>query len=190
MVACLDAETGKPQWTRRVASALAGVAEAQNFVSHLLLTLGENTVFFVPEIGVVTALDARDGRLLWAVTYPAYLPKESPILEEPRKQGLTPAVFHQGVLYAAPTDSESLLAISAKTGVILWEREIPEHQDQIRHVLGVVKNRLVLSGKNLWILNATTGAVESPAALPPGSDSEFDGYGAGADSSNQFLLIP
>ncbi len=179
LVACLDAETGKPQWTRRVASTLAGVAEQQNFISHLLLTLGENMVFYIPEFGVVTALNAADGRLLWAVTYPSIPPKASPILEEPRKQGLTPGVFHQGVLYAAPTDSESILAISAKTGVVLWERSIPIHKEQIRHVLGVVKNRLVLSGNNLWILNATTGAILSPAQVPPGFDPEFDGYGRG-----------
>ena len=178
MVACLDAESGRPQWTRRVASALGGLAERQSFVSHHLVTLGENMVFFVPEFGVVSALDAIDGRLVWAVTYPAFAPKDSPI-KDPRKQGLTPGVFHQGVLYVAPTDSESVLAISSKTGVILWEREIPYDDEQIRHILGIVKNRLVLSGNHLWILNAHSGAIETPAQLPPDNNPEFDGYGRG-----------
>ncbi len=179
LVACLDAETGKPLWTKMVATPLTGLATRQNFLSHLLLTLGENMVFFMPEYGVITALDAENGRLLWAVTYPSAPPKESPILQEPRKQGLTPCVFHQGVVYAAPTDSESLLALSANTGVILWERKIPFDQDQIRHVLGVVKNRLVVSGNELWILNATTGKIEFPTHPAPGRHPEFDGYGRG-----------
>ncbi len=166
IVACLDAETGKPLWTRRVGQAISVPGIQQNFVSHLLVTSGENMVFFMPEFGVVTALDANDGRLLWALTYPSFPPnKDSPVLEKPRRQGLTPSVFHRGVIYAAPTDSESILAISAKTGVLLWERNIPIEKDQIRHVLGVVKNRLILSGNELWILNATTGAIDSPAQV-------------------------
>lgn len=179
VVACLDAESGKPLWTRRVASALANVGEQENLISHHLLTLGENMVFFVPEFGVVTALDARSGRLKWAVTYPSVLPKDSPILKNPHQQGFTPCVFHQGVVYAAPTDAESVLAISAKTGVILWEQRIPFSQDPIRHLLGVVNNRLVLSGNRLWILNATTGNVQVPRWLDPDRDPEFHGYGRG-----------
>lgn len=178
-VACLDAETGKAQWIHRIASARSSIAEQQYFLSHQLVTLGENMVFYMPEFGVVTALDISDGRQLWAVTYPSLLPKESPILRDPRKQGLTPCVFHQGVIYAAPTDSNAVLAIAAKTGVILWQRQIPFLQDQIRHVLGVVGNQLVLTGNHLWILNATTGNRIYPQLFQPGRHPEFDGYGRG-----------
>lgn len=186
-LACLDAETGKTQWIHAIASARSSVAEQQNFISHHLATLGENMVFYMPEFGVVTALDASNGRQLWAVTYSSYLPKESPILDEPRKQGLTPCVFHQGVIYAAPTDSDVVLAISAKTGLMLWERRIPFPQDQIRHVLGVVDNQLVLSGNYLWILNATTGNIVYPDQFLPGRHPEFDGYGRGLIAGDEIF---
>ncbi len=188
MVACLDAETGGALWTRRVASAVANVGEAQNYISHHLLTLGENMVFFMPEFGAVTALDAAGGQILWAVTYPSVSPEDSPAPEDPRLQGLTPCVFHQGVVYAAPTDSESILAIAAKSGVVLWEQTIPFKQDHIRHVLGVVKRTiqgevkegLVLSGNELWILDAATGNIDVPQFPTPGREPEYDGYGRGA----------
>ena len=196
MVACLDAGTGKPQWTRRVASASANIGEAQNYLSHHLLTLGENMVFFMPEFGAVTALDAGDGRLLWAVTYPSVSPKDSPTLEDPHLQGLTPCVFHQGVVYAAPTDSESILAIAAKTGVILWEQTILFKHDHIRHVLGVVKRpaggedkeKLVLSGNELWILDAATGNILAPKFPTPGRQPEFYGSGRGAIAGQRIFF--
>ncbi len=199
MVACLDAETGNPQWTRRVASAVANVGEAENYISHHLLTLGENMVFFTPEFGAVAALDAADGRLLWAVTYPSSPPQRDPDpLEDPlkdsRRQGLTPPVFHQGVVYAAPTDSQSVLAIAAQSGVILWEQTIPK-QDHIRHALGVVKRplgggvreELILSGDELWILDAASGNILSPKPPAPDTDPEYFGYGRGAGGRADFL---
>ncbi|MCA9072460.1 MAG: PQQ-binding-like beta-propeller repeat protein, partial [Planctomycetaceae bacterium] len=148
VLACLDAETGKALWIHPIASTRSSVGEQQNFISHHLVTLGENMLFYMPEFGVVTALDTTTGRQLWAVTYPSLLPKESPILRDPRKQGLTPCVFHEGVLYAAPTDTDTIFAISAKTGLILWEWRIPFLHDQIRHVLGVFDNQLILTGNH------------------------------------------
>lgn len=170
-VACLETETGKILWNRKVVSTVANVDEAYNFASHHLLTLAQNRVFYATDTGAVAALDAADGTLRWVVTYESQSRGDHAALSDHMKQGLLPCLFHQGTLFVAPNDSKHIMALAAETGRIKWRRELP---DRIRHLLGVGAGKLILSGNSLWGLDVQTGAVQWRQGF-----NDPDGYGYG-----------
>ena len=137
MVACLDAETGEPQWTPP-----SGVGDGECGGSPELylapsIDLGREHGVFHAGVRRGDGSRCRGRPVVVGRDLSVGAPQGS--CQDPLLQGLTPCVFHQGVVYAAPTDSQSILAIAAKSGVILWEQTIPFKQDHIRNVLGVVK---------------------------------------------------
>ncbi|MCH7686815.1 MAG: PQQ-binding-like beta-propeller repeat protein [Planctomycetes bacterium] len=67
-VACYDAENGKPIWNRKICSTLTLLNDAENFISHHLLTLADGTIFYSTDAGAIAALETTDGRLRWIVT--------------------------------------------------------------------------------------------------------------------------
>ena len=172
-VACYESETGKLLWTRKVCAAVADVDEGHNFVSHHLLTLAQNTVFYSTEMGAIAALDARNGLLQWVVTYERK-EQNSRQYSNHMKQGLTPCLFHQGVVVAAPNDYEGLMAIDAQTGIMLWKRNLP---GGVRHLLGVGRGKLIVSGNRLWGLDLMKGGRVD--WWMGSDDPETYGYGRG-----------
>lgn len=172
-VACYDAEEGGLLWFRKVASALAQSDDQYNRINHRLLTVSGDSIYFSTDAGAVAAFAAADGTARWVATYesrPAGSPAEQ---SDPMRQGLLPCVYHQGLVIAAPNDSDRLLAFDAVTGVRVWERALP---DRIRHLLGVAGGNLVAGGNSLWALDVETGRVVW--RILNGEPEEF-GYGRG-----------
>ncbi|MFQ5734929.1 MAG: PQQ-binding-like beta-propeller repeat protein, partial [Planctomycetaceae bacterium] len=155
-VGCFDAASGKLLWSRRLGTAIAGGAEGENIVSHLLPTLAEGRLFVSTNLGAIVALDARDGVVDWAVTYPTRTDVDRESRSDPRKRGFGPCLFHDGLVFAAPADSHRLLAVDARTGAPLWQRRL---RGGVRHLLGVRSGSLVVSGNRLWGLNPADGKV-------------------------------
>jgi outer membrane protein assembly factor BamB len=154
-VVCFNANDGRKIWTTAVGTAIGG-ADGENVISGLLLTLAEGRLFLSTNLGAVAAVDARDGLLQWAVTYPAAVPEDRGDLSDPRRRGLAPCLFHRGRVFAAPADTDRLLAIDADSGCPLWQRRI---RGGIRFLIGAVDGTLVASGNQLWGLDAATGKV-------------------------------
>jgi cellulose synthase operon protein C len=69
--------------------------------------------------------------------------------------GPNPGVYHDGMLFVAPTDSDRVLALEAGTGAVVWEQELPGTG---RALLGVAHDRLIVAGRSLLALDAATGA--------------------------------
>jgi outer membrane protein assembly factor BamB len=149
-VACYEADTGKEIWNRKVFAGVGEIDEGVNSISHHLLTLAEKRIFYSTDMGAVAALDARDGALLWVVTYDRREKPSAEVLSDHTKWGLTPCLFHQGTVVVAPNDLDGVMAIDALSGIVLWRRQL---RGGIRHLLAVRDGMLILSGDRLWGLN-------------------------------------
>ncbi|MCH7988097.1 MAG: PQQ-binding-like beta-propeller repeat protein [Planctomycetes bacterium] len=172
-VACYDAGNGKPIWNRKICSSLTLLNDAENFISHHLLTLAGGTIYYSTDAGAIAALEATDGRPRWIVTYESQKPKNVTLRNDHTRWGLTPCLFHHGIVFAAPNDYDGLMAIDSENGLIRWRQRL---RGGVRHLLGVGRDKLIVSGNRLWGLDYRTGRIvwttgyEDPAGF---------GYGRG-----------
>ncbi|MFM9960678.1 MAG: PQQ-binding-like beta-propeller repeat protein [Planctomycetaceae bacterium] len=172
-VACFDAETARLLWNRKIGITVAATEEAVNTTSHLQLTLAEDSVFLATDAGAVAALDVQDGAIRWLRTYASENVLSSP---DRRRNGHTPPIYHDGVLYVAPLDTDLLMAIHAESGLLLWQREWP---DPIQQVLGVCDGTLIVQGRSLWGVDLATGDPAWPHRRVGHDDPEGSSFGRG-----------
>ncbi len=172
-VACFDADTARLLWNRKIGITVASTEEAVNSTSHLQLTVAEDSVFVSTDAGAIAALDAHDGAIRWVRTYSSDAVLSS---RGGRRDGHTPPVYHDGVLYVAPLDSDLLLAIHAESGLLLWQREWP---DPIQSVLGVARNTLIVQGRSLWGVALASGDPAWPNRRVGHDDPEGFSFGRG-----------
>lgn len=187
-IVCLEAASGTLLWNRTVVVARGNIEDHQNRVSHLLLSAGAGRLYFSSEAGAIIAVNARDGREEWGVTYESLGPLRPHANQ--LSYGLTPPMFHDGLVFVAPSDSNFLYCIEADSGRVRWQIR---HIDPIRwrHLLGVVpggeEGRLIISGASLCSIDIATGdMVFGPrtSARPPASEQ---GFGRGLIAGDQIL---
>jgi len=155
-VACYDAQTGRRLWLQKVCDSPKSLPGEAEEVTHHLLTMVEDTLYYNTSLGAVAALRARDGRMRWVHVYERATRLN---LAQPagyRYRDLTPCLFHRGIVMAAPQDSPHILGLDAASGMLLW-RSAP--CDAV-HLLGVVNNKLIASGRGLYWFDAAQGAIE------------------------------
>ncbi len=191
-IACLDAATGTLLWNRPIVSARGAVEDHQNRVSHLLLTAGAGKLYLSTDAGAIVAVNAKDGRLDWAVTYESDVPTRP---SSHLHQGLLPAIFHEGFVFVVPNDCNRLFCIEADSGRVRWQRRQPD-AERWRHLLGVVPGgdagRLIVSGNTLWSIDIHTGNMvfgsrpNGPGNRPPLAEQ---GYGRGV-LADKVILWP
>lgn len=180
-VTCLDAETGRTLWTQKVSAAETPARGQHDEVTHNLLTLERDALYFNTNLGAVASLDTHDGRIRWITQYRRNSHSD---LSRPAAQfyrDLTPAVFAHGRLYVAPSDSPSILSLDAATGQTLWETH---HAEDAIHLLGVGGGRLLASGDRLWWIDAETG--EAVHRWPDGPSPR--GFGRGLLAGDQVFF--
>jgi outer membrane protein assembly factor BamB len=153
-VVCLDAETGRRLWERPVCAAVASGAQGEGVLSHELLTAGDHGVFLSTGTGAIAALEAEGGTLRWVVTYESNLP-ENPSSGRSRSP-VSPCLFADNVVVAAPGDFDGIMAIESHGGTTLWRRSLPGGVEQI---LGCKNGVLIASGEGLWGLALASGRV-------------------------------
>lgn len=146
-VLCFDATTGTQLWRQPVCTVLRQVSTNANEVSHSLLTVSADHLVFSTNQGAIAALDKDNGTINWVTTYDSDAAGPSPP---------NPAIIHANTAYAAPSDSDRVLAIDLWSGATVWSQVVP---DRIRHLIGIAGGRLFASGRSLWSINALTGTV-------------------------------
>lgn len=172
-VAGFDADTARLLWNRKIGITVASTAETVNSTSHLQLTVAEDSLFLSTDAGTIAALDAHDGAIRWMRTYGSDQLRPS---RGSRRDGHTPPIYHDGVLYVAPLDTDLLLAIHAESGLLLWQHEWP---DPIRHVLGVARGTLIVQGRSLWGVGLASGEPAWPNRRVGHDDPEGGAFGCG-----------
>ncbi len=169
-VACFDADTARLLWNRKVAITVGATEELLNSTSHLRLTLTDDSVFISTDSGAIAALDNECGSIRWLRTYRS----EAAISRDRRRDGSSPPLFRDGVVFVAPLDTNQLIAIHAESGLRLWERD---WSDPVQHVIGISGTTLLVQGRSLWGVNVETGEMAWPNRQVGFDDPE--GFSAG-----------
>jgi outer membrane protein assembly factor BamB len=172
-VACFDTDTARLLWNRKIGVTVSATEETVNSTSHLCLTLAEDSVFLSTDAGAIVALDARDGAIRWLRTY---VSETALSMRDRRRNGHTPPIYHDGVLYVAPLDTDLFMAIHAESGLLLWQREWP---DPIQYMLGVSEGTLIVQGRSLWGVAVATGDPAWPHRRVGDDDPEGSSFGRG-----------
>jgi outer membrane protein assembly factor BamB len=175
-VACLDAQSGRLRWRRFICGAESPARGMLFQLSHNLLTLDEDILYYNTNLGAVAALSAEDGRLLWLSLYPRERRGDLLHLAAHWNRDLNPCLMDHGTLLVAPADSPRIFAFDAGTGQILWQSET--QLDDVLHLLGVSGNQLIAAGQRLyWIglRDEHRGQIEH--VWPDGAEKL--GYGRG-----------
>ena len=155
-VACFDAATAKLLWNRKICGGAEALAGEVDEIRHQLLTLAGERLFYCTNLGSIASLNPRDGAICWIATYPRFEEETVAAFNKRQQYGPNPCLFHDGLVLAAPTDGDRLLAYDAETGILKWSRELSGRPQQL---LGVAGSRLVAAGDFLWGIDVDTGRV-------------------------------
>lgn len=157
-VICYDARNGHQQWKRYICAANSPGGGLYREITHNLLTLNDETLYFNTNLGAVAALSARDGTLRWIATYQRVTQRHVGDDYHHFYRDLTPCLYDHGRLYVAPSDHGSIFAIDAARGTMIWTTA-PGAANSIVHLLGVGHGNLLASGNSLWWIDAQNGKV-------------------------------
>src|SRR5690606_33471465 len=135
-VACFDAVNGRMRWRRLVASSESPASSRSvDEVTHNLLTLHRDTLYYSTNLGAVAALETRDGHLKWITMYPRAALGSLGRSARHFYRDLAPCICLQGQLLVAPSDCQRLFSLDAETGHLLWTTSA--ELDDVVHLLGV-----------------------------------------------------
>lgn len=186
-VFCFNAETGRQVWRRFVCSAESPARSLLHEVTHQLLTLHGETLYYNTNLGAVAALSRHEGHLRWVALYPRNA--RGDLLNPPPylSRDLNPCVYHRGQLLVAPADTPRIFALDASTGQILWQSGT--QTEGIVHLLGVANRRLIACGKKIyWIGVGRDNGGRIEHLWPDGPEDPGYGRGVLAGSSVWWCL--
>ncbi len=144
-LACFAADRSSqgPLWTNIVAEIQL---EAGRHRLPLLTLAGPNIVYGT-DAGTVIALDARNGKPVWAANYSSRGPRGLPANLLPVPRDLCPPVAVDGRVFVAPADSDAVLAFDTYTGVPLWNRP---PMLEVVHMLGIIGGKLIVTASGIY----------------------------------------
>jgi len=155
-VACLEPASGKLLWNRRILQSSALFGGDFDEQQGLLLSAADGRVYCGTNQGSVIALEARRGSILWVTSYDRDESERVPDWHDHQTLGPNPCVCADGLVFLAPQDSNSVLALDGASGVRLWQRPLP---GIARQVVGVRQGRLVVAANQLFGLEADSGEI-------------------------------
>jgi outer membrane protein assembly factor BamB len=170
-VECRDAETGAVVWRRMICAAETPGQGQVDEITHNLLTLVGDAIYYNTNLGAVAALSKHTGEIRWVTTYPRAGDGDLNRRSMHFFRDLTPCVYDRGSLYVAPSDSRHILALDAASGLLRWETTLA---DDVVHLLGVADDCLLASGERQWWIRAATGRI-----MQVWPDESPKGYGRG-----------
>lgn len=154
-IVCYDV-LGRKRWSREV-------CDCPEFEDHVnggryrqhLLTLAGGQIVYCSHAGAIVAVDAWTGQPTWGARYPSRGPLTAE--HEPSPRDLVPAVYADGLVFAAPLDSDRIFCLDAVTGQLRWELDSVE----VVHMLGVAHNHLFAATRNgVMSIHALSGAID------------------------------
>jgi hypothetical protein len=184
-VACFDAATGIQQWRTSVGAADTPAGGEGDEITHNLLTLVENRVYFNTNLGLVAAIDADTGAIRWITRYQRRTGKTfassaaGPLHFD---RGPSPCVYQNGLLIVAPSDTPAILALDADTGKPVWQQnQLPD----ALNLLGVVGNKLIVGGD--WIASVDLPSGKTDWIWPESDRAGIRGMGRGVVAGNEIF---
>jgi outer membrane protein assembly factor BamB len=146
-------------------------------ITHNLLTFVDDRLYFNSNLGLVAALDAKDGKICWLHRYERLGGKPT-VTRRSRPPHFdrdpSPCMYYNGLLFIAPSDSPTIFALDATTGERIWTTDkLPKEL----HLLGVVKHNLIIGGNRLAALDVRSGNLRF--VWPDSENSGIRGIGRG-----------
>ena len=172
-VVCFDIRNGREVWRTRICTAETIGHDEVSEATYLMLTLHEDTIYFSTDLGAIASLSASDGQINWIVKYPRTGPQRANLLDEPwfALRDLTPCVYYDGMVIAAPAGCRRIFALDAASGNLCWQTTAAHDATQL---LGVgAGNHLIVSGRRLWWIDVYTGRLSQRAQVNPFPAGEF-----------------
>ncbi len=153
-IECYDT-AGRQRWSRAVCETPEFEQQSEQPRHQLhLLTLAAGQIVYCSHSGAVVAVDAATGVPTWAVRYPS----RGPLLStaEPSPRDLSPCVYADGLIVAAPLDLDRVLAMDAWTGRVRWEVESIE----VTQLLGIARGRVYATTRSgVVAIDSATGGI-------------------------------
>ena len=173
-------------WRTSIGAADTPAGGIGDEITHNLLTLAGDRIYFNTNLGLVAALDADSGEIAWLAKYPrltgkSFTPGYSAPLHFDRDP--SPCLVHEGLVIVAPSDTPDVFALDAETGKTVWVNN--QLADAIQ-VLGVVGQRLIVSGNRLASLDLRSG--KTAWIWPESSTAGIRGMGRGLIAGKRNLL--
>ncbi len=192
-IQCLESRTGRLIWNREICQQTPGQFSVSSRVRRIRIfgsqpTLKDGVVYHYTNAGVVAALDALSGCVLWATRYP-HEPDAHDLLKEVTQQlwFSRPPLVRGDRVYVTPADSDRLLCLDTATGKVLWS--VPRSDLLGAHTLVGINSagELVLSGSaGLAAVNPVTGERIWDRPATPADTKERIG-GAGSTRCRPFM---
>jgi outer membrane protein assembly factor BamB len=182
-VACFDASTGVRQWRTPIGAADTIAGGAGDEITHNLLTLVENRIYINTNLGLVAALNADSGDICWITRYDRLPGKAFALgLAMPLHfdRDPSPCVYHDGLLFVAPSDTPAIFALDADTGKMIWQQN--QFPDALQ-LLAVVGKHLIASGERIASLDISSGRMDW--TWPESDHAGIRGMGRGVIAGNE-----
>lgn len=174
-IACIEARPpARLVWQRKICTADTPGHGQVNELTHNLLTLAEGTIYYNTNSGAVAAISADDGMVRWVYRYERARSGDTSDSDPHFYRDLSPCIYYQGLVIAAPSDSPWIFALDAGTGKVVWDIPLPTTV----HLLGVADGNLIATGAKVWWINVLEGRLH--AVWPEPTNRAADrGYGRG-----------
>jgi PQQ-like domain len=181
-VACFDAATGHRLWRTSIGAADTPAGASGDEITHNLLSLVGDRIYFNTNLGLVAALDAEDGSIQWLRHYPRADMSMGAGFAGPLHfdRDPSPCLVHEGLVIVAPSDTAAVFALDADTGRLLWSND--KLADAL-HLLGVAGDRLIVTGNRFWSLDVRSGLVQF--TWPESEHAGIRGMGRGTLAGNE-----
>jgi hypothetical protein len=187
-VAAFDRIDGRTLW---VSPILAGSNpagyETAHGVTQVRLSCLEDRLVVDTGLGVIAALEADQGELVWMATYPRSSEQvTSSGTQAPfRQRDPPPPLLVADQVVVAPCDTPDLISLDWETGQLRWisEAGVCRH---VVHLLGATDRHWVVSGDRVLWLDRYSGRLEGlyPDVLEP----EGGGRGRGLLAGEQVVF--
>jgi cellulose synthase operon protein C len=176
-VSCFDVASRRLLWRTIIGSADTLAAGQGDEITHNLLTRVGDRLFFNTNLGLVASIRTDDGAIEWLHRYVRH---SGPVNLADRVfpahfgRDPSPAVFHDGLLFVAPSDTPRVFALEADTGRQVWTSD---QLSDVLHLVGVVDGNLIVTGERLRGVDARTG--QQRFIWPQQESAEIRGAGRG-----------
>ncbi|MFN5767824.1 MAG: PQQ-binding-like beta-propeller repeat protein [Pirellulaceae bacterium] len=187
-VAAFDRIDGRTLW---VSPILAGSNpagfESAHGVTQVRLSCLEERLVVDTGLGVIAALEADQGEVVWLATYPRPPGRETDTRSQApfRQRDPPPPLLVADQVVVAPCDTPDLMSFDWETGQLRWISE-PGVCRHVVHLLGATERHWVVSGDRVLWLDRYSGRLEG--LYPDVLEAQLGGRGRGLLAGEQVVF--